>query len=151
MKHEIRVNEPNSFSVTVLNQPLKDNTKQYSVLVVEDDPLMLDCLTILLGESQYNVLTATSDEAAIAYLKDPSQSIDLMFSDIRLKGSASGIELAQMATSLRSDMKILLTTGFELEFLENNPGDNFHIIQKPYLPSELLTKIDSILTIPTAA
>ena len=63
-----------------------------SILVVEDDPLMLAALEILLEDEGYQVTTASSGLDAIMLAKN--QQFDLVISDIDMPGM-DGFSLAE--------------------------------------------------------
>jgi len=119
--------------------------KQPTILVVEDDPLLKEYVTDLLKMHHYSVFTTENMQEALKYLEDPNESIQLLFSDIRIPGYGSGVTLALKARQLRPSLNILLTTGFVEEYLKDKLDDSFPIIEKPYFPNELINKIQSIL------
>ena len=50
-----------------------------TILVIEDEPLLLEYVVDLLREFDYRVLPASNTEEALHYLKDSVCQIDLMF------------------------------------------------------------------------
>ena len=68
-----------------------------TILVLEDEPLLLDHVVDVLSEVGYRVLPASNTAEALHYLTDSTCRIDLMFSDIRVPGSLNGLALAQEA------------------------------------------------------
>ena len=61
-----------------------------SLLVVDDDPALLQSLKEILEAVGYEVTTAADGESGLAYLKD--QAFDLVLSDLALPG-LDGMEL----------------------------------------------------------
>jgi DNA-binding NtrC family response regulator len=116
-----------------------------TILVIEDEPLLLQYVVELLSECDYRVLPASNTEEALHYLKDSECQIDLMFSDIRIPGSMNGLDLAREMQNWRPSLKVILTTGFSIELLEDPAHQAFDILQKPYMPADLITTIRTAL------
>jgi len=112
-----------------------------TILVIEDEPLLLEYVVDLLSAFGYRVLSASNTEEALHYLKDSVCQIDLMFSDIRIPGGMNGLALAQEAQNWRPGLKVVMTTGFAIELLEDPAHQAFDILQKPYMPADLITTI----------
>ncbi|WP_232628994.1 response regulator [Methylobacterium sp. Leaf118] len=65
-----------------------------SVLIVEDNYLLLEMLTSLCEQEGMVVLAASSGEAALTMLRDGRTAIDWLFTDINLPGLIDGWEVA---------------------------------------------------------
>jgi signal transduction histidine kinase len=99
-----------------------------TVLLVEDDPLVRDVVQPALEESGFSVLCADHGEQALRILES-GQRIDIVFSDIVMPGTLSGIELAQAVRSDYPHIAILLATGYT-EHAVDIPG--VRLLAKPY-------------------
>lgn len=119
-----------------------------TILVVEDNALLLEFVHDLLDTYGYRLLLAGNAQEAIEYLENQGQPIDLIFSDIRIPGGMDGISLVRKAKVLRKNLKVLLTTGFAPELLEKSLEKEFQIIQKPYEPKVLAQTIRMVLERP---
>ncbi len=81
-----------------------------SVLVVDDEPLVLDVFTHLLArETDLSVATAESAEQALSVLRD--RRFDLLITDKNLPGMG-GIELIASARKLRPAIEAMVITGY---------------------------------------
>ncbi len=80
------------------------------VLVVEDDAGMRRIVNRQLSELGYRV--AEVDDAAAALTLLETESFDLLFSDIVLRGPLSGPELALRARRKWPELRVVLTSGF---------------------------------------
>ncbi len=103
-----------------------------TVLMVEDEPILLETISECLRDWGYQVVEAPNATEAIAQLVAP-QHIDLMFSDIRMPGRMDGFGLARWVRERYPTMRILLTTGYEGQ--DVGPVDALHdgpILRKPY-------------------
>ena len=116
-----------------------------TILVLEDEPLLLDHVVDVLSEVGYRVLPASNTAEALHYLTDSTCQIDLLFSDIRVPGRLNGLALAQEAQQWRPSLPVILTTGFASELLENPAHHAFDILLKPYTPDDLITTIRTAL------
>ena len=99
-------------------------------------------MPILLEEHGHQVLSAGSPGGAIALLKR-TPHVDVLFTDIDLKDKiATGIELAQDAAVRWPHLKVIYTTGKDLNdgmrarFVENST-----FLPKPYTVEELVTTL----------
>lgn len=111
-----------------------------TILVVEDEELILAVTADFLRDCGFNILEATSTKQAKRVLASTA-AIDILFSDIRLPDE-SGFELARWCQQTRPDVQILLTSGFY-----DVPADisRFSILPKPYTFRELMARMESLL------
>jgi signal transduction histidine kinase/CheY-like chemotaxis protein len=117
-----------------------------TVLVVEDDPGVLDIVVETMADLGYGVLTACNSHEAMAFIGGGTR-IDLLFSDIVMPDSLNGIELAIEARRIRPGLPILLTSGYADRALTDGtplPAD-VEIIAKPYRLDELARKLREVL------
>jgi CheY-like chemotaxis protein len=116
-----------------------------TVLLVENDGDVRASLTEILLARNFSVLTAKNGFEAIRLLTDTAA--DLMLTDIAIPGM-SGAQLARAATLLRPSLRIIYTTGYDLNGMPAGiPLANHDtILQKPILAAALVSAIDSILT-----
>lgn len=81
-----------------------------SVLVVDDDSLVMTSTSLLLEDLGHRVLGATSGEQALR-LFDQGEVIDLMITDMAMP-KMSGAQLAHAVRMLKPDLPIILATGY---------------------------------------
>ncbi|WP_166219562.1 hybrid sensor histidine kinase/response regulator [Pseudomonas atagonensis] len=81
-----------------------------SVLVVDDDSLVLTSTSLLLEDLGHRVVSATSGAEALK-LFDQGEVIDLMITDMAMP-HMSGAQLAQAVRLLKPDLPIILATGY---------------------------------------
>ena len=82
-----------------------------AALIVEDDPLQREMVSLLLEESDFNVIQCESAEAAERVLEKTGSLLSLLITDVRLAGRMDGLELAQQARDRIPDLKIIVTSG----------------------------------------
>jgi signal transduction histidine kinase/ActR/RegA family two-component response regulator len=137
------------------DEPVTDAPKQpaaerrtagEAILVVEDDPAVLEIVIETLHEFGYVTVTATNAEEALERLNG-ARDIALLFSDVVMPGAMNGAQLAVAARAMRPGLKVLLTTGYAAAALGNDyimpPG--VEILPKPYLPEALAQRIAQLL------
>jgi len=81
-----------------------------TVLVVDDEAMLLMLVAETLRDAGFAVVEATDGKSALQLL-EANPEIELLISDIKMPGM-SGYEVAQMGRTLRPDLKILLMTGY---------------------------------------
>jgi CheY-like chemotaxis protein len=110
------------------------------ILVVEDDPEVLDVTVETLRRMDYEVLTASDGPAALAVLQREAD-IDILFSDIVMPRGVNGVELARTALRLRPRLRVLLVSGYPMAALSATPAlgvdSEFAFLSKPYRGAEL--------------
>jgi len=98
------------------------------LLFVEDDPLVRESVVPALEKAGFEVFTAESADHALALL-DTGAAVDIVFSDVVMPGSMSGIELAASLRARRPQVGVVLTTGYS-EQRVSIPG--VQVLPKPY-------------------
>jgi DNA-binding response OmpR family regulator len=121
-------------------------TPQPTVLVVEDDDLILDAMTRMLVREGYLVLTAASGHDAIGMLRTPLQPINVIVLDVNLP-DVSGIDLCARIRELQPELPVVVCTG------TTNPADLAellrmgvrHCFHKPVAMADLLASVEAAL------
>lgn len=81
-----------------------------TVLVVDDDPLVLNTTSHLLQRLGYTVKCASSGEAAIDHVKlDPP---DLIILDLVMEPGIDGVETFRRIHSVRPEQKAMILSGY---------------------------------------
>ena len=114
-----------------------------AILVVEDDPDVRELIVENLATLGYTVLCAADARAALSILEG-DQPVDLLFSDIGLGGDMPGDELGRRACALRTDLKVLLTTGYAAD--QHDMAESAtNVLRKPFRGDELAEAVRATL------
>ena len=110
-------------------------THRSTALVVENDESQRTLVSLLLEESEMNVIECESAEAAVLVLEESGDTVSMVFTDVELAGMMDGIELAYLAKRRYPDMHVVVTSGA--------PGvrrlpDGTLFMAKPWSPIDLL-------------
>jgi PAS domain S-box-containing protein len=122
-------------------------SREFTILVVEDNPAVRQLAVRCLDNQGLNVLEASDAASAMILLKRNS-NIDLLFTDVLMPGDMNGHELAVWAREAFPALNVLLTTAArkEAKYLLENRNDASQILLKPFSNQELVNKIMNILT-----
>lgn len=112
--------------------------RKKTVLVVEDEPLMLDMLQVILSDENYNVVPALTPNEALAAV-DGGLIPDLLITDVMMPG-LSGIELAERIRARVPRVPILYETGFSAVLFAGRPEleSGAAFVEKPFSPRGLI-------------
>jgi signal transduction histidine kinase len=112
------------------------------ILLVDDDHAVREVTSTTLRDLRYSVVEAGSGGAALDILaREPT--IDLLIIDFAMPGM-SGAEVARQARAKRPTLPILFITGFADRAALAGVSET-HIVGKPFVNDELVTKLRSIL------
>ena len=109
---------------------------QRQVLVVEDEPLVLESTVDLLIDAGFGVVRARTCEEAMAALEGGFQP-SVMVTDISLADGGDGIELARCVSELWPDISIVLVSGAQRPNRDDYP-EGALFFTKPYAPGALV-------------
>jgi len=117
-----------------------------TILVVDDEEELLMVARECLETLGYRVISAIDGNQALDCI-GKEHSISMLFSDVVMPGGINGYELAEQATAIRPDLKVLLTSGYlgEITIHRNQACFNDHFLSKPYSQQELAQRVGSIL------
>jgi CheY-like chemotaxis protein len=118
-----------------------------TILVVEDDALVRNFVTVQLQALGYNTLAAPDGPAALAKLKN-GEHVDLLFTDVVMPGGMNGRELAEAATKQCPGLPVLFTSGYTEDAMVHHGRLDFgmQLLNKPYSRKALAAKIRMALS-----
>ena len=124
------------------------NLRAGCVLLVEDDEEVSSLVTGMLEQLGFQVLRTASAEAALGALAN-DRKVDLVFSDVMMPGGMNGVELAREIRARRSDLPVLLTSGYAEAARQGADEEGLRVLPKPYGLNELANALQA--TIETSA
>ena len=116
------------------------------VLIVEDEPDLMDVAASLFTSMGYDVLTASSGREAMDVLEQ--RDVDILFTDVVMPNGMDGLELASYTRTHYPDTKIMLASGYPLPALKQRHGqdlNDFAFVNKPYRLADLARTLRSAI------
>jgi two-component system cell cycle sensor histidine kinase/response regulator CckA len=130
--------------VKPVTQPEKNTLE--TILIVEDHPIVREVVQTILERAGFCVLPAGSGAQAIQMESITQGTIHLLLSDVKMPGM-SGPVVAQLLKKRRLEMRVILMSGYpDGDMLSLNHG--WHFIEKPFLPAQLVEKVNEVLHTP---
>lgn len=117
-----------------------------TVLIVDDDPFVLEMVKEQLFHLGHEVLTACCGKDALQKAKEYT-GIDLLLTDIMMP-SMNGIELAKEFVKLVPKVKIVFMSGYLSLFVRDDelPQEKYPILEKPFSLDKLKSEFTRVLT-----
>jgi len=117
-----------------------------TILVVEDEPAVLDMTRLMLENMGYRLLTAGSPSDAIHVAESHAGSVDLLMTDV-IMPEMNGRDLAGRLSAKYPHLNVLFMSGYTADVI-NHRGvldKNVHFIQKPFTMNELAAGVQKAL------
>jgi CheY-like chemotaxis protein len=105
-----------------------------TIMIVDDDDEVRVVVAEFLQDFGYQVVQAGGGAEALQILADTA-ALRMIITDVRMP-DMSGLELAELATQRRSDLKIILISGY---FVSQQVGRRF--LRKPFRMAELAAMV----------
>ncbi len=128
----------------VHRQPLRGGHE--TILVVDDEVSIRHYLELFLSSLGYTVLSAGDGQEASEVFREKGRQVDLVLMDIVLPRK-NGREAANAIRSVRSDIKIIFTSGYPADVVHErhqlDVGET--LLMKPLTPTELADTVRAVL------
>jgi PAS domain S-box-containing protein len=113
-----------------------------TVLVVDDEVDLLEIAIAYLEELGYTALHATDGASALEIVARRGD-IDLLVTDVIMPGGMNGMELAHRVQELNPKTKVIFSSGFPADALEERSGKlvDGPLLRKPYQRAEFIAAI----------
>ena len=120
-----------------------------TILVVEDDPGILELSRTMLTTLGYRVLTAASPGEAVLRAEQFAGRIDLLMTDV-IMPEMNGKDLAHRLALLRPEMKLLYMSGYTADVIAHHGvlDGSINFLRKPFFTNELAQKVRETLDNP---
>ena len=110
------------------------------LLIVDDEPKLLELLSRYLGRLGYEIKTSGDAEDALALFQAEPDRFSMAITDLSLP-SLNGEELIERMRQLRPGLPAIITSGYP--YVPRAAGVGF--LQKPFLPQMLAEAIEKAL------
>jgi signal transduction histidine kinase/CheY-like chemotaxis protein len=116
-----------------------------TILLVEDEPSLLELAHCTLQQLGYNVLPCTGPDEALRTFGEYQSRIQLLVTDLMMP-RMNGAELSARVLALSPGVPVLFSSGYGEDLAKHGiVDDGLHFIAKPYRPRELAAKIRQLL------
>jgi CheY-like chemotaxis protein len=108
-----------------------------TVLVVDDDPEVLEATIAIVETLGYSVISARNGREALSLIR-ADRSIAVLFTDITMPGGIDGWELGRRSREARPDLRLIYTSGYSYKPVPEDKGAGYGpLLPKPWRPSQL--------------
>lgn len=116
------------------------------ILVVEDDEINGEFISLILSAKGYTTLLARSAVEALRMCAEHSSPIHLLLTDVFLP-DLNGFLLSGQVRAIHPETRVLYISGFEQEYLQSLLGSDAWIplVEKPFVTEYLLQKVERTL------
>jgi len=117
-----------------------------TILLVEDEPAILEMTEKMLQYLGYNVITASNPCEAFLMVEKLKDEIHLLITDV-IMPEMNGRDLADRLMNLKKGMKCLFMSGYSPETVASQGVlvEEVSFIQKPFSHKEMATKIRDMI------
>jgi PAS domain S-box-containing protein len=112
------------------------------ILIVDDEPAVVDATRMLLKVEGFDVLTAASVDEALACVNQSGKALDLLITDYHLRGGITGLDVIRSIRDLvHTDIPVILVSGDTSDAIVLDDLKDIGFLTKPVDTDELLTEI----------
>jgi hypothetical protein len=133
--------------MTASRSPRGPRPEDTTIVVVDDDPVILTLVERTLRAEGYRVWTASRAAEARKLLAELAGAVDLVLTDIAMPGGL-GSELALQIRSTQGWVRVIFMSSYSREHLSTHGVDvaDMQFLGKPFLPAQLLQAIGDALS-----
>jgi PAS domain S-box-containing protein len=117
-----------------------------TILLVDDEASIRHIIDEMLNDLGYTVIGAADGAAGVEILQSGAR-IDLLITDVGLPNGMNGRQVADLARSLRPELKVLFVTGYAEQAVLGNrhlePG--MELLTKPFALHHLVAKVAEMM------
>lgn len=121
------------------------------VLLVEDEPLIREIMSECLQDAGYDVMEVENGDTAVELIKHPPCVFTILITDFHMPGDADGSIVAAQIRLMDANIPVVIASG-RPEALQPAWQANlgYKLLRKPYLPSQLIKLVESLVGRPPA-
>jgi PAS domain S-box-containing protein len=114
------------------------------ILVVDDEPAITKMISQLLGRLGYSVTAKTESAAALAVFQSKPDAFDLLITDMTMPVLCGDV-LARKIKQIRSEIPIILCTGYSKTLADKKPNGISALLMKPVEQKKLADIVRELL------
>ncbi len=121
-----------------MSEPTDVDRSKCSVLVIDDDEILVDSLSALLREAGFHVLTSTDGHKGLITLHSTLQNIDVVILDYNMP-HCNGEQALTYLRKINPDVKVVGLTG--MSNMQLPPGYRWEVdrlVEKPFTSADLI-------------
>jgi DNA-binding response OmpR family regulator len=116
-----------------------------SILVIEDDQMIQSLVEDALSDGGFEPAIAASGEEAVTLLKGDKTKYRALVTDINLRGTMDGWDVAKQAREIDPEFPVIYMTGAAAEQWASRGVPNSILLTKPFAPAQLVTAVSQLL------
>jgi DNA-binding NtrC family response regulator len=120
-------------------------TSAILILLVEDEPVLLDIIRTTLEDGGYDVVLAENGSSAIRALDERPSDFVALVTDIRIGKGPSGWDVARHARALKPEVSVVYMTGDSAGEWAVHGVPKSLLLQKPFAQAQLITAVSTLL------
>jgi CheY-like chemotaxis protein len=125
----------------------RDASSDKVVVIIDDDPLVLEAISGLLRGWGYQVVAAATDDLALAQLAELGQRPDLIICDYRLSHGKIGTQAIERLRKAYGIPAFLITADTRAQFLKEASNDQYLVLNKPVDATTLRATVSRALDV----
>jgi CheY-like chemotaxis protein len=119
--------------------------RRLKVLVIDDEPFILEYVQKVLHQAGYTTLIAESGDQGVAMFEERRTEVDLVLTDIVMPDSIDGLEVATRIQRIDPTVPVLFITG---AIPEDDPHtlslmNGGFLLRKPFFPDQLIRFVEN--------
>ncbi|MDR8367440.1 MULTISPECIES: response regulator [Pseudomonas] len=118
------------------------------ILVVEDEPVILEFLCEILQQEGFATEAKNSADEALEFLDRYAEKVCLLLTDITMPGSLNGAALANLSGSRWPSIPILIMSGLETPE-SSGVTHPVSFIRKPWAIGQMLDCVNNAMKLPS--
>jgi len=115
------------------------------IMVVEDDQLVQTMVEAALADGGFEPAIAASGEEAVTLLMGRLTKYRALVTDINLRDSMDGWEVAKRAREIDPEFPVVYMSGAHAEDWASKGVPNSIMLAKPFAPAQLVTAVSQLL------
>lgn len=114
-----------------------------TILLVEDEPALLNLAAMILERFGYKVVQAASGAQALKVWEERKSEIDLLVTDMVMPDKISGKTLGLTLLQEKPGLRVIFASGYSQEMLDTDfvTASGGLFLAKPYSPEQLLSTV----------